>query len=33
MLGGITMDWREDVDWSSQRKKYEGIVKKSLLNV
>ncbi len=31
MLGGITIDWRKNEDWSYNRKKYEKIIKKSLL--
>ena len=33
LLGGITIDWRNDADWNSNRKRYERIVKKSLFNV
>jgi hydroxymethylpyrimidine pyrophosphatase-like HAD family hydrolase len=33
ILGGITLDWREEKDWNSNRKKVESIVSKSLFNV
>jgi hydroxymethylpyrimidine pyrophosphatase-like HAD family hydrolase len=33
ILGGITIDWRNDNDWNTNRKRYERIVKKSLFNV
>jgi hydroxymethylpyrimidine pyrophosphatase-like HAD family hydrolase len=33
ILGGITIDWRNDSDWNTNRKRYERIVKKSLFNV
>ncbi|HEY6535252.1 MAG TPA: hypothetical protein VIY08_05550 [Candidatus Nitrosocosmicus sp.] len=33
LLGGITIDWRKNEDWSYDKKKYEKIMKKSLLNV
>ncbi len=33
LLGGITIDWRKNEDWSYNRKKYEKIIKKSLLNI
>lgn len=33
LLGGITIDWRNDTDWNANRKRYERIVKKSLFKV
>jgi hydroxymethylpyrimidine pyrophosphatase-like HAD family hydrolase len=33
ILGGITIDWRNESDWNTNRKKIEEIVKKSLLKI
>jgi hypothetical protein len=33
LLGGITVDWRNDTNWDTNRKKYEEIIKKSSFNI
>ncbi len=33
VLGGITIDWRNDDDWNINKKRYKHIIKKSLFNV
>ncbi|MER5175756.1 MAG: HAD-IIB family hydrolase [Candidatus Nitrosocosmicus sp.] len=33
LLGGITIDWRNDIDWSINKDKYEKILQKSLSNI
>ncbi|MDQ6722728.1 MAG: HAD family hydrolase, partial [Thermoproteota archaeon] len=33
ILGGITIDWRNDIDWSINKNKYEKILQKSLSNI